>query len=255
MEGAWRKYGKYASQLWNIFWESIEYFITAPLERWTGNLSASFLSEKCAFYATAIYDNVRGSKHCIVFIDGKFMEVSRPSRFQSKPVIYNCPKRKHAILFQALTDSDRLILQSYGPIEGRKHDWTFYSRRNLKEQLPEYLTVDSTQYCIYGDRVYARIWFLEMPFQGRNLTAEPLACNKAISSARITVEWVFKDVKLFFSSVDRKRNLRLNQSCVGLLYLSALLLYNIRNFIYPSLILKYFESRPPYLEEYQSHKQ
>eukprot|EP00171_Calliarthron_tuberculosum_P021776 IDg21776t1 len=43
-----------------------------------------------------------------------------------------------------------------------------------------------------------------VPYQGSNLAAHQRAFNKAMSAVRITVEWVFKEVKVYFTTMDYK---------------------------------------------------
>ena len=143
-----------------------------------------------------------------------------------------------------------MITHVYGPVEGRRHDWTLYTRSLLEEKLPPLLDVEGERYCLYGDSGYSRRWFLEVPYQGSNLTSAQRAFNRAMSAVRITVEWIFKEVKLYFTTMDYKRKLKVKESPVGMLYMSAMLLCNMRNCIYPNQIARYFDCTPPSLEQF-----
>ncbi len=55
---------------------------------------------------------------------------------------------------------------------------------------------------------------MDAPFQGSSLTPEESAFNKSMSSARISVEWMFKEVKLYWSHVDFKSKMRVGQSAL-----------------------------------------
>ena len=72
--------------------------------------------------------------------------------------------------------------------------------------------------------------------------------NKSMSIVRITIEWIFKEIKLYHSTVDRK--LRLGESSVGMLYKAAMLVTNIRNAIFPNQVAQFFQCKPLSLEEY-----
>jgi len=50
---------------------------------------------------------------------------------------------------------------------------------------------------------------MEVPFQGSNLTPEQRALNSAMPAVRIILEWVFKEVKMHFATVDFKRKMKL----------------------------------------------
>jgi nuclease HARBI1 len=115
--------------------------------------------------------------------------------------------------------------------------------------------VGGVQYCVYGDSGYNARPFVEVPLSGHQVNEDQSAYNKAMSSCRISVEWIFKEVKMYWTSVDYKRKMRLLECPVGALYISAHLLTNFRNCVYPNPISQYFNCRPPSLEEYLSHKQ
>lgn len=51
---------------------------------------------------------------------------------------------------------------------------------------------------MYGDSGYNQIVYLQVPFKGSALDAEQRAFNLAISTERITVEWFFKELKLYW---------------------------------------------------------
>lgn len=59
---------------------------------------------------------------------------------------------------------------------------------NIEDQLSECLKVTDTKQCVYGDSRYAKRWYFATTFQGSNLGPEQLAFNKAMFSARKTVE-------------------------------------------------------------------
>lgn len=89
---------------------------------------------------------------------------------------------------------------------------------------------------VFGDSEYNWRCFIEVPFQGSNLNSNQTAFNKSMSKVGITVEWVFKKVKMVFPVVETKRKLQLWESPVGLLYEAIMLMCNIRNCIYPNQI-------------------
>ena len=50
---------------------------------------------------------------------------------------------------------------------------------------------------------------MEVPYAGSVLTDEKKECNKRMSSVRVTVEWLFMDVKQQWTAIDFKRKLRI----------------------------------------------
>eukprot|EP00171_Calliarthron_tuberculosum_P005862 IDg5862t1 len=120
-------------------------------------------------------------------------------------VCSNGHKRKHALKYQEINTLGGLILHAYGLMEGRCHDWTLYVRSGVEDKL-----------------------------EGSNLSAGQRAFNIAISKVRVTEEWIFKEVKLYWMLVDFKRKMRIGESSSGSLYIAAMLLTNMRNCLYPN---------------------
>lgn len=247
-------FGRHGAQLSEIFWEGVEQMLEDRCDLITGPINSSFLANRAHIYAAAIKDKCHALSNCIGFIDGTVIAIARPSRNAVQNVAYNGHKRKHALKYQAVTTPDGLILHAAGPIEGRRHDWTLYCRSGLDEVLEELMFVDGVQYCLYGDSGYNERSFLEVPFQGSQLTGYQKAFNKAMSTGRVTVEWFFKEVKLYWSTMDYRRKMRTGESPVGALYLVTMLLTNFRNCVYPNTIAQFFLCSPPSLEDYLVHK-
>ena len=47
---------------------------------------------------------------------------------------------------------------------------------------------------------------LQGPFKGARLTQNEMDWNSAMSSARVSVEWIFKDIINYFKFLDLKNN-------------------------------------------------
>jgi DDE superfamily endonuclease len=107
--------------------------------------------------------------------------------------------------------------------------------------------INGIQFCIYDDSGYNIRPYMEVHYQGSNLSEEQKSLNKAMSSSRITVDWIFKEVKQYWGTMDYKRKLRVVEFRVGALYIAAMLLTNSRNCLYPNLTAQYFSCRPPTL--------
>eukprot|EP00171_Calliarthron_tuberculosum_P019957 IDg19957t1 len=60
------------------------------------------------------------------------------------------------------------------------------------------------------------------------------AFNLAISRVIVTVEWVLKEIKLYWTSVDYRRKMLVTESPVGAMYIAAMLLTNMRNCVHPN---------------------
>lgn len=247
-------FGKHGPQLSEIFWEAVVHFLEANEHLLTSPISADFFQPRLARYAEAIHAKSKTLDTCIGFIDGTVLGIARPKGNLAQRVVYNGHKRKHALKYQAVNTPDGLIQHVYGPLEGRRHDWTLYIRSELDEVLPMVLEVDGVRYCIYGDSGYNARWYMEVPFQGATLSAAQKAFNKAMSSVRISVEWLFKEIKMHFVTVDFKRKMKVLESPIGMLYMASMVFANFRNCLCPNQISKYFGVAPPNLEKYANHK-
>ena len=120
--------------------------------------------------------------------------------------------------------------------------------------LPRVLSVEGKQYCIYGASGYNQRWLIDMLFQGSNVSPAQSAFNGAMYSVQISVEWIFKEVKMQFPTIDFKRKMNVHGSPVGMLYLAAILLFDFRDCLYPNQIFNCFECPPPDLKRYVTHK-
>ena len=57
----------------------------------------------------------------------------------------------------------------------------------------------------------------------------------------------------FFKFLDFKKNLKIGRSPVGKMYVVPALLHNARSCFYEAITSKYFECKPPIIEEYFTH--
>lgn len=104
--------------------------------------------------------------------------------------------------------------------------------------------------CIYGDPAYPLRVHLQCPFRQRLLTPDMEAFNEAMSSVRVSVEWLFGDIVDYFKFLDFKRNLKIGMSSIGKLYLVSALLQNAVTCLYGNNTSKFFDLQPPSLQYY-----
>lgn len=162
-------------------------------------------------------------------IDGIVIGVSSPKSNKEQGVLYNRHKRKHALKFQAVMSPDGMLLHACGTKVGVRHDWRMFVESGLEQDLPEVIFIDGIKYGVYGDSGYAPRPYLEVPASGSNLSHALKVFNNAMSSVRITVEWYFKSLNIYWTSVDFKRKMRIGIGPVGLVYYVAMLISNMRN--------------------------
>ena len=79
--------------------------------------------------------------------------------------------------------------------KGRSHDAGILHRSRLLQQLKEHCnTPDGQPLCIYGDPAYPIRPHLQAPYKHNNLSVSEKDSNKAMSSVRVSVEWVFGEI-------------------------------------------------------------
>ena len=104
--------------------------------------------------------------------------------------------------------------------------------------------------CLYGDPAYPLRLHLQKPYRNVALTPAMQAYNKAMSNARSSVEWLFGDIINYFKFMDFKKNLKIEMSCVGKMYVVCALLRNALTCLNGNQTSHYFELDPPTLQDY-----
>ena len=144
-----------------------------------------------------------------------------------------------------------LIANLYGPVEGRRHDAAILADSNLLEILQDFsFAPDGTQMCIYGDPAYPLRNHLQTGFKGAALSRQQQMFNSRMASVRVSVEWCFGDVVTNFAFLDFKKNLKVNLSPVGKIYIVGALMQNAHTCIYGNIASKFYGVEPPTVEEY-----
>ena len=130
--------------------------------------------------------------------------VARPGEHQR--VLFNGHKRVHAIKFQSVVAPNGLIVNLFGPVEGRRHDSAMLAMSGLLPMLETHsLTPTGQPLCLYDDPAYPLRVHLQGPFKGAALIAPQQLFNLSMSRARTVVEWVFCDILEYFSFLDFKK--------------------------------------------------
>lgn len=100
--------------------------------------------------------------------------------------------------------------------------------------------VGGAKYYIDADSGQKRRLLVEVPFQRANLFSIQTTVNKQTAADRVTDESSYAEVKLHWNTFDFKRKMRVSKRAVGLFYLRAMLLYNMRSCLYPNATAQYF---------------
>ena len=203
-------------------------------------------------YARAVERQGSPLKNCFGFIDGTVRGICRPDTNQR--VVYNDHKRVHGLKFQSVALPNGLIGNLYGPVEGRRHDAGMLKDSGLLNDLSRAgFNTRGEVLCLYGDPAYPLRPNLMRPYcQGDVpvLTPEMEAFNTAMSSVRVSVEWLFNDVSNYFKFIDFKKNLKIGMSAVGKQYIVCALLRNILTCLYGNITSDHFQLEPPTVQDY-----
>ena len=104
--------------------------------------------------------------------------------------------------------------------------------------------------CIYGDPTYPMRARLIHSFRDRVSTPKMQAFNRSMSKVREAVEWLFNDVAQSWKFIDFKKNLKMQLSSVGKMYLVCAILRNVLTSLYGNMTSEYFDLDPTALQDY-----
>jgi nuclease HARBI1 len=213
------------------------------------NFPADLLRKLAAAYAVAVANKSGALQNCVGFIDGTKIQIARPPGTMQRAT-YSGHKRFNCLKFQVISAPDGLALRFAGPVEGRRHDMAIFSESNIEDDLAAHLSIDGRQYCIYGDSAFVLREYLIVGFDGTGITPAQAAFNKAMSKSRVTVKWIFKDIKKYWTHAAFPRKLALSRKPVGVLYGTSIILWNLRCCLYGSPTSRFFSCPPPTLANY-----
>ena len=143
-----------------------------------------------------------------------------------------------------------LIVNMFGPVEGRRHDAFMLGVSGLPEKLRRLQLPNGDPYVLYGDPAYGVTDNILAPFRGAFLTVEEQEFNKRMSKVRVSVEWAFGKITQYFAFLDFKKNQKVLLQPIAKYYLVGTLLVNCHMCLYGSQTSSYFELQPPSLETY-----
>ena len=104
--------------------------------------------------------------------------------------------------------------------------------------------------CLYGDPAYPLRVHLQGPFWNPQLTPLMEAYNSSMSSVKVSVEWLFGDIREYFKFMDFKKNLKIVMSSIGKMYIVSALLQNALSCLYGNNTATFFDLEPPTLQDY-----
>ena len=104
--------------------------------------------------------------------------------------------------------------------------------------------------CLYGDPAYPLRVHLQTPFRNAVLAPPMQDFTTSMSVVRVSVEWLFGEIINYFKFMDFKKNLKINLSSVGKMYIVSAILRNALTCLYGNSTSDFFQLDPPNLQEY-----
>ena len=80
--------------------------------------------------------------------------------------------------------------------------------------------------CLYGDPVYPLGVHLQGPYKNIQLSPDQIRYNKAMNEVRVSVEWLSGNITNHFKFVNFEKQMKINLSAVGKMYVVCALLEN-----------------------------
>ena len=208
------------------------------------NFQQAWLSrENLTIFCNKIHERGAPLTNCWGFVDGTVRPISRPER--NPRVLYNGHKKVHGIKFQSVAAPNGLIANLFGLVEGRRHDSAILAKSGLLQMLECYSVArHGSTLCIYGDPAYPLRPQLQRTFRSAQITNVQNEWNKAMSSVRVSVEWVFGDVINYYQFLDFRKNLKIQLGAVGKMYIVC------DSCFYGNSTTLFFDCNPPSIQEY-----
>ena len=230
------------NQMMNFVYDTWSHLLHSFNQEW---LSPQNLERYCQ----VIHNHGAPLNNCWAFVDGTVRRVCRPGSNQR--VLYNGHKKVHAIKFQAVSTPNGLVANLFGPVEGKRHDTAMLAQSGLLPLLNQHARApDGSVLCIYGDPAYPLRPQLQTAFKGAHVTDLQKQWNKAMNATRASVEWVFGDIVNYMKFLDFHKNLKIQLSAVGKMYIVCVILQNARSCFYGSVTSEFFDCQPPNIENY-----
>ena len=132
----------------------------------------------------------------------------------------------------------------------KRHDSTMLNQSGLLSDLRQVAFYNGEPLCLYGDPAYPLGVHLQGPYRNPNISPQQMQYNQAMSEVRVSVKWLFGNITNYFKFIDFKRQMKLNLSAVGKMYVVCALLENAHTCLYSNLVSEKFDLQPPSLQEY-----
>ena len=158
----------------------------------------------------------------------------------------------HSIKFQNLALPNGLTGNLSRPYEGQCHDSNMLHESNLLNDLQTFVWYNNQPPCIYRDPAYQLTAHIQAPYRQAENNQDMINYKKPMGEVRVTVEWLFGNIKNYFKFIDFKKKMKLCLSPVGKVYALCALLQNAHTCLYGNQISNFFGMEPISSQEYFS---
>jgi hypothetical protein len=160
----------------------------------------------------------------------------------------------HGVKIQTCTLPNGLIADVFGPVSVRHNDLFTLGESRINPRMRDMQQgVFDILYALYGDSAYPIYDCILSRHLGDDLNEVLSLENECMSSVRESIEWVNADIKSKFAFISFHKGLKLRHSPnVIRLIVVACILTNCYKCLNGCQTSKYFDLKPPSLEEYLS---
>jgi hypothetical protein len=183
----------------------------------------------------------------IGFVDGTRRQHTKPGVNQRES--FNHHHWFHCLGFQGVSTPDGIIVQISPGMPGSYNDQFLLHASALNDIMS---LQPFSNYFVYADAGYTTKDHVIAPFARHDgVTAGELAFNAQMSSARVTIEWLFGRVVQLWRFLQHDDDLMVLKSSLSTYYRVAVLLTNVRTCLDGrNQVADYFSVEPPTLEDY-----
>lgn len=167
---------------------------------------------------------------------------------------YNGWKKVHGMKYQTIDLPNGMNFHVYGPVSVRHNDLYTLHNSGIDDLLTVFQQGYINQYCVYGDSAYTIFNLANVRARHNNEvnTLREILENKAMSSARQTIEWDYGDVSKMWATLSFSKVLKMRRMPVSSMYITAMILRNAHNTMYGGNTAVYFNCTPPPFEHWIS---
>jgi len=172
---------------------------------------------------------------------------------------FNGHKRKHGLVYQAITTPDGLIAHISKPVPGRRHDMYALRQSGVYSELQSMWgsVAYNNRYHILGDPAYMNGMGILTNFRASTgqMTSNQLQLYHTLNKCRTFVEWSFGELLKIFPFLNIIDKMKLALSPIGRWYRVGAFFHNLHLCCYGGVSNSYFNCPPPTMSQYLGYSE